>query len=452
MSNYTRIQEALAVASETKALRIGPNIMGEVGELFKSQFPGKKALIVTDTLGYQRFFDEVKASLEKEGVEMYEPFIFDEESFFAEYKYVERLTEYFAGKTDAAPISIGAGTINDLTKLSSHKSGLKYMTIATAASMDGYASHGASITYMGEKQDFDCDAPLAILADTAVIAAAPSRLTAAGYADLFAKVTAGADWILAEELGVDTIDKFAWDITQCGLKEALADPKGIKQGNVNSIEMLVEGLILGGFAMQSLRSSRPASGAEHQFSHVWNMENHKFGDMTPSHGFQVSIGMLAVTAFYEQMLATDMSKLDVEAAVAAWPTWEVMEQRVREIFADTDFLSICLQESKAKHRTKEEIREQLTRLKNNWPSIRNRLSAQLIPYTSVAHRLVLVGAPVSPLQIGITKAHLKETFRRAVYIRHRFTVLDVALRTGYMDQWLDGLFGEGGVWEIGEDA
>ncbi len=204
--------------------------------------------------------------------------------------------------------------------------------------------------------------------------------------------------------------------------------------------------------MQSLRSSRPASGAEHQFSHVWDMENHTFDNKTPSHGFKVSIGMLAVTALYEQMLATDMSKLDVDAAVAQWPSWEEMEKRVREMFSNTNFLSICLTETKAKHRSQEEIAMQLTLLKENWWSIRNRLSTQLIPYTEVAHRLVLVGAPVSPLQIGITKAHLRETFRRAAFIRHRFTVLDVALRTGYMEQWLDGIFGEGGIWEIDEDS
>lgn len=440
------------MARDTKALRIGAQIMGEVGEMFRSQFPGKKALIVANSLGYQRFNNVINDSFARNGVEMYEPYIFTEEVICAEYEYVERLTAYLSDKPDAVPVSIGAGTINDLTKLSSYKAGLRYMSIATAASMDGYASHGASITYQGEKKDFECDAPQAILADTEVIAKAPSILTAAGYADLFAKVTAGADWILAEELGVDKIDKYAWSISQGGLKEALADPRGIKKGNVNSIEMLVEGLILGGFAMQSLRSSRPASGAEHQFSHVWDMENHTFDNKTPSHGFKVSIGMLAVTALYEQMLATDMSKLDVDAAVAQWPSWEEMEKRVREMFSNTNFLSICLTETKAKHRSQEEIAMQLTLLKENWWSIRNRLSTQLIPYTEVAHRLVLVGAPVSPLQIGITKAHLRETFRRAAFIRHRFTVLDVALRTGYMEQWLDGIFGEGGIWEIDEDS
>ena len=79
---------------------------------------------------------------------------------------------------------------------------------------------------------------------------------------------------------------------------------------------------------------------------------------------------------------------------------------------------------------------------------RERLSKQLIPYKEVKQSLRQVGAPVEPEQIGITRKRLRETFVRAQFIRRRFTVLDLAVRTGYMEQWLDGLFGKGKIWEI----
>ena len=448
MSNQDRIEKALSVANQTKALAVGPNIIGDVGAMFKEQFPGRKAIIISNDSTYEKVGVMVAEALTAAGVEQDEPFIFTDPNLYAEFTYVLQLDACLS-RTRAIPIAVGAGTINDLTKICSYRNGKRYMCVATAASMDGYAAYGASITYNGEKKDFECPAPKAILADTAIIAQAPSSLTAAGYADLFAKITAGADWILADELGVEHIDPFYWSIIQDGLIHSLKDPKGIQQGDLDAIEPLVEGLVLGGFAMQGLRSSRPASGAEHQFSHLWDMEKHTFEGYTPSHGFKVSIGMLAVTALYEQMLHTDFSNFDVEAAVEAWPEAEDQAQEVRQMFGDTDFMSIAVTETMAKHISRRLLRRQLTMLKLKWPEIRERLGKQLIPFAEVSRRLALVGAPTMPRQIGITRTRLRESFHRAVCIR-RFTILDVALRTNLLDTWLDNIFGPGGIWEIGD--
>lgn len=449
MSNQDRIEKALSVANQTKALAVGPNIIGDVGAMFKEQFPGRKAIIISNDSTYEKVGVMVAEALTAAGVEQDEPFIFTDPNLYAEFTYVLQLDACLS-RTRAIPIAVGAGTINDLTKICSYRNGKRYMCVATAASMDGYAAYGASITYNGEKKDFECPAPKAILADTAIIAQAPSSLTAAGYADLFAKITAGADWILADELGVEHIDPFYWSIIQDGLIHSLKDPKGIQQGDLDAIEPLVEGLVLGGFAMQGLRSSRPASGAEHQFSHLWDMEKHTFEGYTPSHGFKVSIGMLAVTALYEQMLHTDFSNFDVEAAVEAWPEAEDQAQEVRQMFGDTDFMSIAVTETMAKHISRRLLRRQLTMLKLKWPEICERLGKQLIPFAEVSRRLALVGAPTMPRQIGITRTRLRESFHRAVCIRRRFTILDVALRTNLLDTWLDNIFGPGGIWEIGD--
>ena len=97
----------------------------------------------------------------------------------------------------------------------------------------------------------------------------PSSMTASGYADLMAKVPAGADWIVADILGVEPIDETPWNIVQGGLHDALANPEACRCGDAQALKALAEGLMLGGFAMQAYpRSSRPASGAEHQISHM----------------------------------------------------------------------------------------------------------------------------------------------------------------------------------------
>ena len=76
------------------------------------------------------------------------------------------------------------------------------MVVGTAASMDGYTAYGASITKDGNKQTFDCPAPLGMVLDSNIAAAAPAKLSASGYADLIAKIPAGADWMLADAVGL----------------------------------------------------------------------------------------------------------------------------------------------------------------------------------------------------------------------------------------------------------
>lgn len=443
----SKLQDALAAASETKDLKIGPTLLKTVAELFKTQFPGKKAVIIADTITYKIAGETVFAAFEKAGVEQIEPFIYNDPHLYAEYKFVDQLVD-FLKTTDAIPVAVGSGTINDLTKLASHLTDRQYLCVATAASMDGYTAFGASITADGAKQTFNCPAPQACLADTDIICNAPSEMTASGYADLFAKITAGADWILADALNVEKIDEKAWSIVQGGLHESLADPEGVKKGDTAAITKLVEGLMLGGFAMQWHKTSRPASGAEHQFSHLWNMEHHLHKGEHISHGFQVSIGTIAITAFYEQVLKTDFSQLDIDKCLANWPSAAQLDKESLEIFVGTDFPEIGLQETRAKYIDHEKLRAQLTILKENWTEIKSRLEAQIVPYQEAKRRLALVGAPTAPDQISISRTRLRETFIRAQYIRRRFTVLDLAVRTGYLDQWLDGLFGKGGIWEI----
>ncbi|MFA7494060.1 MAG: sn-glycerol-1-phosphate dehydrogenase [Proteiniphilum sp.] len=443
----SEIEDALRVADETKALTIGNGVLSQLPQLFKEQFPGKAAIIVADTNTYRVAGREVGRLLQEAGIKQEKNYIFTNENLHAAYEFVEELVNVLKSN-NAIPIAVGSGTINDLTKLASYETNRRYICVATAASMDGYTAFGASITYEGAKQTFNCPAPQACLADVTIIANAPSEMTASGYADLFAKITAGADWILSDALGVEKIDRQSWNIVQGGLHDALADPKGVKEGDLFAVEKLIEGLMLGGFAMQAHKTSRPASGAEHQFSHLWNMEHHTNHGASVSHGFQVAIGTMAITALYELFLDTPIQELDIEACCQAWPTLEELEEDARERFRDTDFPEIGVVETKAKYISKEELSGQLQILKENWSEIRAKLKAQLLPYAEVKQRLLLVGAPVNPEDIGVSRDYLKQTFVRAQYIRRRFTILDVSVRTNLLDKWLEQLFGKGGRWEI----
>lgn len=430
-----KIEDILSRASDTKALSIGDGVIVEAPGMFKRLFAGKRPVIIADATTWRIAGENLQNLFESDGLSPEMPFIFTDPNVHAEWSFIEQLDNRLLA-TDAVAVAVGLGTINDLAKLSSCHAGRRYMTVGTAASMDGYTAYGASIIKDGKKQSFSCPAPLGFIADIDIISNAPWRITASGYADLCAKVTAGADWILADAAGVEPIDTVAFNTVQNGLKSALSDPEGLRNGDRKALYHLMEGLLLGGLAMQINKSSRPTSGAEHQFSHLWNMEHHTLADgSTPSHGFQVAIGTLASTALYEQMLDEDFTRLDIDQCLSVWKTLDEVKAETREMFKNTDFPDIGETEMEEKYVDKEGLRRQLTSLKDNWIEIREKLRHQLIPYSKMRKSLEAAGAPVLPEQIGITRERLSISAVRAQRIRRRFTILDVARRTGNLERW-----------------
>lgn len=429
-----RIEEALERARDTKALVIGKGAVGKTGEMFRQLFEGCTAVVVADLNTYKAAGAEAYESLKAAGIPTMDPFIFEDSDLYAEWSFLMRLENYLKG-CDAIAVAVGSGVINDLAKLASEHLGRRYIIVGTAASMDGYTAYGASITFEGNKQTFDCKAPMGVIIDPEIAAGAPSEMAASGYADLIAKVPAAADWMLAEAAGEEPIDTFAYNLLHENLKESLAYPAEVHAREVKPTEMLAEGLIMSGFAMQAIQSSRPASGVEHQFSHYWDMEDLCYEGKHVSHGFKVGIGTLVSTACFEFMLKYDMESLDVERCVAQWPSWEKMEENIRTVFADKPgHLSRALVESKAKYITAERLREQLTHLKQVWPELREKISAQIFSYDQVHDCLQKVGAPYEPEMIGVSRERLRETFRGIPYMRSRYTIIDLIQRCGLMDE------------------
>ena len=101
-------------------------------------------------------------------------------------KAIEEIEDQLKDSTDLI-IGIGSGVINDLCKIVSFKAGLRYFIVATAPSMDGYASCGSALILNGMKVTLNANVPKAIIADTGVLANAPFEMIQAGYGDIIGK-------------------------------------------------------------------------------------------------------------------------------------------------------------------------------------------------------------------------------------------------------------------------
>lgn len=433
------LETALRQARDTRRLVIDAGARQHVADMFRELFGDASCLIIADENTFAAAGRDVYDHLRADGVACCPPLVLAADGLYAEYKFVDRIERAIA-QCEAVPIAVGSGSINDLTKLAAHLCSRQYLVVATAASMDGYTAFGASITRDGSKQTFTCPAPVGVVADLDVIAAAPDGLNASGYADLVAKCPAGADWILADGLGIDPIDPANWEMVQTRLPYWMADADGIRDRDIEALRRLTTSLMITGFAMQAACSSRPVSGAEHQFSHLWDMEHHTHQGGAPSHGFKVGIGSLASLALYEFLIAVDWTRLDIESAVAAWPDAAANEREIAELFPNQELRHKALLESGIKHIDRAALRDELSGFTRNWPVIRHRLMQQLLPRSEVAEKLRAAGCPVEPEQIGISRERLRASFRKAYHIRRRFTVFDLLRRTGTWDRALDHVF------------
>lgn len=194
-------------------------------------------------------------------------------------------------------IAAGSGTIHDITRFIAREKGVPFLSVPTAASVDGFVSTVAAMTWNGFKKTFPAVSPMAVLADTDIFPNAPYRLTASGISDLLGKYTALADWKISHLV---TGEYFCGRV--CRLEEeaiaAVCKNIGkIRGRDPEACAQLMRALLLSGLAMQMVGNSRPASGAEHHISHFLEM-NILNPSLAAYHGEKVGAGLLIASEVY----------------------------------------------------------------------------------------------------------------------------------------------------------
>src|SRR5208283_4687632 len=158
----------------------------------------RRLLLVADVNTYHAIGEAVEAGLRGIGCEV-RAVVFRGGEVVADAHHLLRVF-LASGGTDLAFVSVGSGTITDITRFVSHRTGGSFISVPTAPSVDGYTSIGAPLIVDGIKTTANAHAPLAIFADLAALCAAPQRMIAAGFGDMLGKHTSVADWRLAHLL------------------------------------------------------------------------------------------------------------------------------------------------------------------------------------------------------------------------------------------------------------
>ena len=434
------IAAALELARDTEELIIDHGAIDQVAGLFTKHFGDAEAVVVADQNTYEAAGRLVHQALWDTGHTRLAPLVFPgEPRLVADLRRAVEVEE-FLPHDKVIIVAVGAGTINDICKLAAYRMSKPYMSVATAASMDGYASANAPMVIDGFKHSLPCAAPLVVVADYDVLAKAPSFLAAAGYGDLLGKITSGADWILADSLGIESIDDTAWDMVQPRLDEWLGDPDAVAAGVPEVIAGLLEGLTMSGLSMQYLISSRPASGSEHQICHLWEMQGVEWEGEHVPHGFAVGMGTIASAAVYEKLLNMDVASLDISEVVGGWPSKSAVEAGVRQAIKNPEMLDRAIEETLAKYLSPSELRDRLEMVRTNWSDLVVRLRAQLQPSATIEEKLRRAGCPTLPQAFGLSWEDMRTSVDLARLVRRRYTVLDLAEEMGVFSSIVGGLF------------
>jgi len=267
-------------------------------------------------------------------------------------------------------VAVGSGTINDTVKYISSRTGIPYIIVCTAPSMDGYVADGAPLIKAGRKISFVATLPYGVVGDTDIMKEAPMHLIHAGYGDVLGKLTALADWYLAKEIAGDECSETCVTLVQRALKKVIDHAEGIAKRDDEAILYLIEALTLTGVAMALAGISRPASGAEHMLSHYWEMDfiaRKKFPEL---HGIKVGIATPIIAEVFE-LMEEDIPDCAMELA----PSREEVENLLK-----------------------------------------------------------IAGAPVLPTDVGIDRDLFYKSMLEAYTVRNRYSVLELAVQKGRIEE------------------
>lgn len=385
----------------TEVAEIGHGVKERAGKILADAGFPKKVLIVSDD-NAMRAADGLLPVLEAAGFEMKK--LVYKNMMYAKIEQV-REVEALLGDVDGV-IAVGTGSVDDICRVASFNQKKKFAIFATAPSMDGFASDSAPIIKNNFKTSVYVEQPMAILADTEILAKAPTELKAAGFGDMVAKYIGIFDWRLSHMLTDEYYCPAVAEITMQGVNKIMALADKVTGEDEEAAGNIMEGLILSGLGMKLAGCSRPASGAEHVVSHYWECYKLARGIWPEFHGKKVGVATVLINRIYHNIAdrvpeidpipdPTDME--EVKAAFDPSQVDEVVRLNTPAITADID----------------------LARLKRIWPDLRKMIN-EILPSDEELMRLMkAAGAVTEPADVHVTPELMEKGLKYHSYMRKR---------------------------------
>ena len=333
-------------------------------------------------------------------------------------KYVGEALMQMVAECDSI-LGVGGGVINDICKLLARNSRLPYIYIATAPSMDGFASSSSAMELHGLKISLlSCPAPV-ILADTDVLAAAPRDMILSGIGDMAAKYISLAEWKMAHYITEEYYCPTIAAMVRESLDKVMSNAEKAVNGDGAAVADVTEGLVLAGMAMDCAGVSRPASGAEHNISHIRDMRALAFGTRTDFHGTQCGLAVLPVLREYEKLRHAVPDEQKALAYTAAF-RYENRAAELREYIGEGAEAMIKLEAKEQKYDLAKH-KKRLANILARWDEICAVMDT-LPKADDLAAQYKKIGFPTEPEDIGMTAEEIHRNLRLSGEIRDKYVL------------------------------
>lgn len=415
--------------TSVKAIVAESGAVNRVSE-FVNKLNSKKAFVLADKNTYKVAGERVCRVLESGGIS-YEKYIFDDEHVKPDEKSVGAAFMHYKYDCDII-IGVGSGVINDIAKILSRATKNPYIIVATAPSMDGYASESSSMDVDGLKVSLSSKCPEVIIGDIDILKNAPIRMIQSGLGDMLAKYISICEWRISNLLLDEYYCGYVAGLVRDALKKCVDNAEGVLKREPEAVKAVFEGLIMGGMAMEYAGISRPASGVEHYISHIWDMRGLEFKTKTDFHGIQCGIGTLIAAKVYEQVKKVIPNK---EKALKYVENFDVEKWNCALVeFVGKGANAMIALEKKEQKYNAEKHKVRLDKIIEHWDDILRIIDDEVPPSSEIELILDAIGAPKSCNEIGIDKKILPMTFKASKDIRDKYVLPRLCWDLGIIDE------------------
>ena len=391
---------------------------------------GRKAFVVADVNTYaaagEKVFELLKAAEIPFG-----SFVFQDTALEPDEKAVGAAFMHFDPSCDVI-VGVGSGVINDICKILSNISGKAYIIVGTAPSMDGYASATSSMSRDGVKVSLNSRCADVIIGDTEILKTAPVHMLRSGLGDMLAKFVSIAEWRIAHIITGEYYCEEVAQLIRTAVKKCVDNAEGLLKREDAAIEAVFEGLVIGGVAMAYAGVSRPASGVEHYFSHVWDMRGLEFGTQVDLHGIQCAMATMKAVELYEKVMAITPDWEKARAYVESFDL-EDWNTQLREFLGSSAETMIELEKKEGKYR-KDTHAARFALIEKNWTEILQILREELPVKEELCKLLDAVGISRDLMTIGVSREDAQITFRATKDIRDKYVLSRLAWDLGILDE------------------
>ncbi len=389
-----------------------------------------KGLIIIDSMLNELIGDRIKAAMRRGNVG-YAVCLFDSPQVLPDEASIVKILVDMDASVDFL-IAVGSGAINDLARFVSSRCRIPYISIPTAASMDGYSAEVSLLVLNGIKTTIPAAHPVAIYADTDILKNAPVKLVAAGFGDLICKKTAAFDWRISNIINGESYCRNTVEVVDEIVEKAIANALKISKRDETAIQTLAEGLMISGLSMHWVGKSRPAAGAEHHLAHFIGMKAMMGGKPLHLHGIEVAVMTLVMIEVYREILTKDFESVDPEAAYEKSLKKEEYDEKIREVFGES--AAQIFKENENKMFDKDQWIAHAEKVKSGMALIRDELLPRIPDPDLIGSVLKSMGAPSSPAELGLSEEDLKEAILYAKEVRNKYTILDAAEYLGCLEE------------------